>query len=244
MPMSWLAPSPKMVRGLFCGRIWVMTTQAHISAINLGEVFNKSVDLFKKYFKEVVGATVIYTILTYLLDVGIRVEENPGLYWFLSIIILLAETVISFVILVYIHTSEGGKKISYTSAFQKTLPRIVPVLIAILLTFLLIAFGFILLIIPGVIALVLFSNSFYFALLENKGSLESLFLAKRLTKGNRFRIFLGNVGVTIPFLALITFFTLRVGEDAAGVAGIIPSAFSTVFYYSLWRALRSANPLE
>lgn len=210
--------------------------------ISIKEVFVHAIALLKKYFLEVVSVTVLPSILSQLLERSSFYEHNQGVYWLLWLVVIAISIVVGFGLLVYINTREHGKKILYIDAIKNASPRILPGLIVNILSFILIFVGFILFIIPGIIALIFLSQNTYFVLFENKSPLQSFSLSKQLTKGNRWRILGIFGGFMIPYIAILMGVSVRFGQDVSVLLGIIPGAFSTVLYYSLWRALRKANP--
>lgn len=146
-------------------------------------VIGSTIKLYKKYFPAVVVGGVLLAIIT-------LVQSSFRDLWFVMSIIYAALTaVINVVFLQYVVRNEHKRTATIQSAAKQAVPYIVPGVLISLVTFSISLGGYLLLIIPGVIFSIMFSQSFNYVVLEKKSIGESLRLSRQLTKGNKYAIF-------------------------------------------------------
>lgn len=113
--------------------------------------------------------------------------------WGMLLSSFLISTILSPFLLGTITTVFGeqlfGRHLSWNQGLQKSIKKFIPLVLLLLLLNLVIGLGFILLIIPGIIAMCATTCAIPAMMLENLGPIEALKRSWSLTKNNRFQIF-------------------------------------------------------
>ena len=122
-----------------------------------------------------------------------NVAANPSaFFWKLGVALLLAiilNTLGEAVIVYGAFQSLRGQEVRLGEALQKGLARFLPILGLGVLSGIAIMFGFLLLVVPGLFLLVMWSVALPVCVLEGLGPTTSLSRSSALTKGHRWQIF-------------------------------------------------------
>ena len=144
-----------------------------------------------------------------------------------------------------------GQGASLGESLRKGLNRVIPLIIASILVWILIRIGYILLIIPGLILTCILSVTIPACVVERLGPVDSMNRSAELTKGYRLRIFaLIVIGVLAWILFLIMPFFVSSGRPSPivlALLGVPVQAFQAVMaaiiYYDL-RTVKEGVSLE
>ena len=134
-----------------------------------------------------------------------------------------------------------GGKVMIGACMGRGLSTIFPVLGVGILVWLLIALGMVLLIIPGLIAMVMLWVAIPVTVTERRGPIESLRRSRQLTKGNRWQIFA--IIVLIILMNIAAGAVIQLGLFAGGTAAfIVVTAINWVaaIFFALLLAVASA----
>lgn len=142
--------------------------------------------------------------------------------------------------------AEGYQPV-FREGFDLGLQRFLPLIGATLLSGLAVYIGFILLVVPGVIAACVLAVGIPACALEGLGPIESLRRSAFLTKGQRWRILVAYIALFVPLFVVggfITFVIIKGGAETVGhllnlivnmVWTSIAAIFSTLMYIELRR---------
>jgi hypothetical protein len=185
---------------------------------------------------------------------GVLVSISP---WLL-IVALLVNVVFStlyagMVVRLVEDVQDGRRDHSVGELLRSVTGVVVPLVLAGLLVGLAVAVGFVLLIVPGLIALTLFAVVAPAIVLERRGVVEALGRSRELVKGNGLQVF--GVIVAIFLLTIVVGAIVSAIGDAAGTAGRIVAEIlvstataplgalaAAVLYFELRGAPAAADP--
>jgi hypothetical protein len=120
-------------------------------------------------------------------------------------------------LIINIHTIATGEPSSLKAAFVSGIRRALPMLGVSIVFMVLIAIGFVLLVIPGIYLWGIFQLVFVVVLVENAGVFESFSISRRLIKGHWWR---SATIMTVAFIIMLVF-SLVAGLVAGVMAGIM-----------------------
>jgi hypothetical protein len=165
-----------------------------------------------------------------------------------SIISIALQSVVFVLFLRYIAAHESGHKISLSELAQSSSKFIFPGVVISLVVYGLVSLGLFLLIIPGLIIGILFSQSFALVVLEGKGIKAALTLSRSLTKGNRLNIFHAYWGTYVPVIALIVLVFLLFFGSNGMQSPYVPIALTVftgmvlpIITFVIYRALKKLH---
>ncbi len=178
---------------------------------------------------------------------------NSKSYFLWAGLAVLAQTILAY--LAQAATAYGSFRLLRNESFglggatAAGLPRLLPLLGAIILSLLIIVIGFVLLIVPGVIASLALIVVVPACTIERLGSVASLRRSAALTKGWRWRILAADLIIVVPSSIVVFAVTALVtkaaglvpGQLAGAVAQVALSALSAVFVATLYYELREAR---
>lgn len=183
------------------------------TTMDLGSVLSLAWEIFKSRIGLIVGAVLLVGVLGQIVGFitrfvsGIALQEMGNLGYVAVVVMQLG----SYVLRIFLNigqlklmlniargrTAEIGDVFSGGPFFRSA------VLASLLFTLMAIG-GFILLIVPGIIVTLMFSQYFFLIVDKNAGVKESLMLSKQVTDGNKMTLFLlGIVSTGIMFLGLL-----------------------------------------
>jgi hypothetical protein len=182
--------------------------------ISVGELFRKSIDIYKENFKDIILVMLIPLIITTI----VYFVPSFGL---LSLLV----SIFSLGFLLYLDKNkEVSLKESIVSVFKK---RFIAILILQILSIVIIFGGLFLFLIPGIyIIFALFASS-YFVVLENNKPIEGILKSWEYFKGKGWGIFFRVLLLSIIVAFLSSIIGKTFGEESV-VTGIIYSLLSSL----------------
>ena len=213
---------------------------------------------FKAQYPALLKISLLAFIPAVIGELGGRLLELwlPGL----SNVDLAAITVVINLILLFFGLWTTAALIMFVShqlpyskeLFKQSLKKFWPLFLMTLLSVLIVGLGFILLIIPGLILLVLLHFSSYFIVLENQKPVQSLQSSRELTRGNFWPIVkillwlaIVNLGVMILWIAVFSALAWLLGrtdEFSQPLASLISSwllaPFNIIYLVRLFNNLK------
>lgn len=114
---------------------------------------------------------------------------NFGVVGIVYFFMLLFGAYLMAIIFNHITTQMRGGDVDLPTTLRQSLASIIPLAVVMILSTLLITFGTILLIVPGIILGLMFCVTWPVCVIERPGIFASFGRSRRLTKGNRWRIF-------------------------------------------------------
>ncbi len=227
---------------------------ASLVPFQIDNVLGAALSTFGRCFPAYVSATIVGGLPVLIVQLALtdhprpNPDDMPILFMILgagSLTSLLAALMVQAATLADL----GGGKVGLWPALIKSLVRFLPILLAQFLLGLMLGFGFILLIVPGTILLLMFCLSAPVMLAERIGPFASYGRSAALTKGNRLRLFgVFLVVVVVMFIVvLIVSLALAFTLDPLPAAVVdyvwqsICSAFLSVLIVICYRSLKAAQ---
>jgi len=141
-----------------------------------------------------------------------------------------------------------GRPVSATESFRQGVSRLLPVLVASFLRMLLEVFGFMLCMIPGLVAMAALVVVMPACVVERLGPIQSMSRSADLTSGHRWPI----VGVSVAWLFLVLIVSLSIHAAIPGPTGlperlltwawdVVSGSYSAVFAAILYHDLRAVR---
>lgn len=203
---------------------------APVTTISIGAVVKRSFSVFFANFLSFgVLALVfqlpglVYNLMTFEQSLN-EIEPSFGVG---EIIVLILSIVLSYVLmgaLVYGTVSYlRGRPAGLGEIVSRGLAAFFPVLVIAIAASLLMAIGFALLIVPGILVVVVFAVTVPAYVVEKPGIVGSFKRSMALTKGNRWRV----LGILLVLIVIFTLLGLVAGT-LAGVAAFLGSGLSLV----------------
>lgn len=146
---------------------------------------------------------------------------SPGEYLFFALIVGIAAILTTAVLSKMAYDSLDGKP-DLSEALALSVHKFLPLIAMYILFYLIVIFGTVLLIIPGIFLSLKLAYSQYFILLDNKGVIESLRLSWLIVKGNWWRT-----------LALALIWGIIIAPISTFVINL-PRTSETVIYFVLY----------
>lgn len=207
-------------------------------SIDIIAVLRDTLELFKKYFQEI----LIVTVFTFAFSLWFRSSSINIYYAFLSgTANFIISNIVMIGILWFISQREKAKTINLISAIKQSLPRFFPVAITLVVQFIIVIIGSIMLVIPGVIAMIVFSQAPLLTLFDNKNVKQALLGSWELTRGSRIAISL----LFLLFFALTGLVVFAQSKVGLSSSLLISQFFPGLFYYPLtfaiWRSLKKTD---
>ncbi len=221
----------------------------HISStrrIDVTVVVKNSFLLYKKYIGAVLFSGTFLLIGTYLVQ---TIFPNAS---FLSLFItVLWSALIQTWFIRYVHIREQAENKNFGDILRGTL-RYVPDALAITaITFTISICGLLLLVIPGIIWGVMFSQALFYVVIEGKSIKKSLLQSRAITKGNRLAVFRSYFGVYLPFivgLSLLYLFFVRTSAEMHiifnGLYTVIIGMLFPIIGYTLYTSLKQLHRID
>ena len=211
--------------------------------------------LFRNFFPFIVLCLII-TVPSFVLSLWINQAEleqtlagQPGpLAVFAAVVLVLLLTLVATAALVYGTVQElRGQTISMSACISRGLSTMLPVLGVAVLVGVIFMIGFILLVIPGVIAYLVLWVAIPVAVIERPGAIASLRRSAQLTKGHRWQI-LGivvliqilQIVVSIVIGALVEFLLVAPGSDPSASAPLAAVDWVLQAFFTALAAVISA----
>jgi len=216
------------------------------------ELVKKSWEFYKEHFTLLVGTFLLPAVLTALFSFFSEDTYSAGASFFIfpGALLLIVVQMIAMVALLHVVVSEG-KGITIQDAYKKGLESFFSYLWIAVLSGIIMAVGFLLFIVPGIIFAVWFSFSFFVFVAEDKRGWSALKQSREYVKGAWFAIAgrflflvlvsfgsLFALGAIMLFLSLIPGLGLIFRDIAAATFTLLFTPFSVVYMYFMYRALK------
>lgn len=226
--------------------------------MSVGEILDGAVTLYRMSFTILVSIAIVCLGIPTALRVFVALAGQPfGLLEFLSLLLWSFGSLISSAATLWVISETYlGRQAAVGEALRFAFGKIVPLFLAGLAVGIIIMFGLILLIVPGIMAACGYAVVSQAIVLEGVGPDMALKRSWQLTSGFKWKVFgLGCVAFLLLFLPAMMFSfmagTLPGGDDTASVIGdfvslIITPLFTcaiTLLYYDL-RVRKEAFDLE
>jgi glycerophosphoryl diester phosphodiesterase family protein len=166
--------------------------------MTVGELLDRTFFLYRSHVRLFLGIAALPNLITLAFQLS-RVVIEPGSSGFLSNLIWVPASLLVY--LVTIAVSQGatviavsqiqlGRDTSIADAFATIRPRIGELSMITLAMGIMIAVGFVLLLVPGIVLSMMWALTIPVAVLEARGLRASLARSSELTRGHRWRVFL------------------------------------------------------
>ena len=225
----------------------------------VGSVLSRSFSTLFRNPLVFIGLTLIATLPPHLVQLAVP-AGSPEALALPAVVAAVLSMIFVFVVqgaIAYaVYQELRGKKAGFGSALSRGLSRVGWLILAAFLVTLGIGIGLVLLVIPGLILMCLWSVTIQACVVEKLGPLASMGRSAQLTKGYRLPIFglLLIVGVAsavfnglASYLGLIFFGNPLVFALIGGILAALPSAFNNVMaaiIYSDLRAVKEGATLD
>jgi hypothetical protein len=208
---------------------------AGMNAFRIGNVFTRTFGLMSRhfvlFFLVVAAAQVPTLIITLQMSPG-RLHQAGAVsvaVWLNFVLLPLTQTIIYHAAF----QEMLGRPIRFGSSFAIALRRFFPVLGTLICMGVVIGFGFVLLVVPGLIWATMFAIAVPACVVERLGPFRSLGRSRFLTKGNRWKIL--GIGL-LTFLIAVAVdaatgaVTFTVGSTFGGLVPLLMGAILMAFY--------------
>jgi hypothetical protein len=208
-----------------------------VSDFRVGNVLSRAWTVFTNNFIIFFVITLIVSLPNLLAASSGATDPsaNPSAFlWRIGVgalLVIILNTIGEAVIVYGAFQNLRGQPVRLGEALQKGLARFFPILGLAIVSGIAIMFGVMLLIIPGLILLVMWSVALPVCVLEGLGPLSSLGRSSALTKGHRWKI-LGIVLLLFVANGLVGY----VLERVLGPMGVMTAAVASLIWTALWGA--------
>jgi hypothetical protein len=156
----------------------------------VGDILNAAFDLYKRHWQHLIGIAAVFYLVASSITLVLTIAFGPygalggavilliGIFWLTGALVEAVSDI-----------RDGREDFSIGETFSKVWPRVWPLLGASILAGLGIAFGLILLIVPGLILLTWWALIPPAIVLENKGVFDSFGRSRELVRGNGWSVF-------------------------------------------------------
>jgi hypothetical protein len=195
--------------------------EASPNRIEVGRVINEAFDLYGRAFGALVGVAIVVFVVAGLLQ-GL-LQEGGVLGWTLSIAVGLIATALytGFVVRVVQDVrADGTRDVSVSDLLGSVGPAIAPLIGNSILRGIGIAIGFILLIVPGLFLLTIWSVTSPSIVVERQGAIDAFSRSQDLVRGHGWAVF-GCILVAFLISAGVGILLTAVGAAVADVGGAI-----------------------
>ena len=227
-----------------------MITSATVNKLNAWEVNKYAIQLYKKYFTQIIIIGCADSIFTLLFNLQTKPSSihntniTPVLFS-IYIILPLISVLLEIILLWFLDQREQGVTLSIVTSFQQVLPRFIYVVVAQFFVTLIVSAGLFLLIIPGLIWGLMFSQVETFLILKKQRVREAFTSSKQITKGNLWLIARSYLILYLPLIILYFLFDYVVIPKTmpsfelifSFIWGLFTSQWGILITYCIWRSL-------
>jgi hypothetical protein len=186
--------------------------------LSIGEVIDASFQVYRRHFSALATIVLVCNGLPALLQIYGR--TGPGIHLMLTLVYMVLVVVLSLVAtgatVFVVSESYLGRSITAREALTRALPFVVPLIIVSLLVGLVAFVGFLLIVVPGLIAVCGLAVTVPALVVESLAPTDAMGRSWALTRGYRLRMF--GLFVLIFLLILIPYIAIM---GAAGVAAAV-----------------------
>jgi hypothetical protein len=187
----------------------------------IGEAFNT----YGKYFGQLIGGAVILIGLAGLINGILRTTDSVVLSVIGSIITLIATVLYTgYVVKLVQDVRDGRLDQSMSELFSAAAPYIGTLILNGILYGIAVFFGFLALVVPGLILITIWAVVAPSIVVENQGVIEAFGRSRELVRGNGWNVFFA---IVLAFLILVGLYIVLaalgfgIGDDAGGVVGSV-----------------------
>ena len=198
--------------------------------LDVGGVFSRTGDIYKQAF----GTVWVIALILFIPVVILNYLSGDG-GWFIGLIAGIVQLIASvwfagtMVKVVEDVEADGVVDASVGDLLGLVWPRLVSLILLGIVVGVLVAIGFFLLIIPGIILTLLWIVSTPAMMVENKGVFDSMSRSSELTKDNRWRVL--GVGILLLIAYIVIFLVISVLAAITPVLGIIGGIILVIAAY-------------
>lgn len=224
--------------------------------LNFKSIFSQSLIIIKANIREILILSFIATFfvfqITKMVQLIEQIKDIPTiLIAFLAAISPLLFLIFYLLLLFIIINKESGLDASYLKMIQYIITRLIAVTVTGLLNWLIVLFGYLLLIIPGFIWFFMYSQAYFFSLIDGMGPLQALRTSKIATNTSKRKLF--NLYFLFGFIYGVPVFLLSILSKLLNLPDIVLT-YIQVFgsyllltnNYVIWKVLKqnmkSQNP--
>jgi hypothetical protein len=214
--------------------------------LDIGGVFSRTGDIYKQAFGTVWVVALILLVPMVILN---AIAADSG--WFINLIATVYQIVASvwlagtIVKIVEDVEADGVVDASVGELFGLVTPRLFALFLLSIVVGVLVAIGFVLFIIPGIILTLMWMVSTPAMMVEGKGVFDSMSRSSELTKGNRWRILGVGALIVVAYLVLAVIIGLLAAiSPILGIIGGIALLVAVYPYLSIIVSVLYFNLVE
>jgi hypothetical protein len=216
------------------------TAGAEPGHIDIGKVLRDGLDIYKRSAVTIWVVTLILVIPVAIL----RYFEQDTKSWILGLIASVAALILelyltgALVKVVKEAEEEGSAPVSTAgSLIGSVTPKLIPLLIMGIIVAICTSVGFVLLIIPGIFVLLVWSVCVPAMMVEDRGIFDSLGRSYNITNGNRWRMI--GLAIVLAIIYLVIFFIAVLLAAIAPIIGVIAFVVVGVLLYPYSALIRT-----
>jgi uncharacterized membrane protein len=207
---------------------------------DMGRVVKESFAALQKHAVVLIPAAIILVPASQVLSFFALKSTTPTtlftspLYWLSVLAAMIAGYLLQAIVIKTVVDGHKGKATGIGEAFSGAFSRVIPLFLLVILYSLGVGLGMILLLVPGMILLVMWSVAAPVVVIEGVGPIAALGRSRALTKGSRWEIFglFIVAGILSYLLSLAAFgfnFAAMSNPADIGIVQIIASTIVTTF---------------
>jgi hypothetical protein len=193
--------------------------------IDAGKVIGEAFNTYGKYFGPLIGGAVILIGIAGLINGILRTTDSVILSLVGSIITLVATVLYTgYVVKLVQDVRDGRLDQSMSELFSAAAPYIGTLILNGILYGIAVFFGFLALIVPGLILITIWAVVAPSIVVENQGVIDAFGRSRQLVRGNGWNVFFA---ILLAFLILAALYIVLaalgfgIGDDAGGVVGSV-----------------------
>ena len=201
--------------------------------LRVGNILSRAFEVCGANFVLFGAVMLVVSLPNLIFTLQTPVFEAPwatGIYFVLGIVLgLFLNTIGEAVILFGAFQYLSGQPVVPAQALQRSLARFLPILGFAILYVVALFFGFILLVIPGIILFIMWTVALPACVVEGLGPVACMRRSTELTRGYRWKIFW--------IFILLTIISAIVGgivETIAGQGGVVAKALISLLWSAVW----------
>jgi hypothetical protein len=204
--------------------------EASGSRVDVGRVFGQTIDTYRENFSPLIGGALIVVGAAALLAGILAATDSLVLAVIGAIIQFIASYVyVGFVVKLVQDVRDGRRDSSVNELFSAAMPYIGTLILFSILAGIAIGFGFLLLIVPGLILITIWSVAVPSIVVENQGVMSAFGRSRELVRGEGWTVF-AVIILTFLFVGIIGNVAGAVGNSIGDDAGrVILSAIAQIF---------------
>jgi hypothetical protein len=204
--------------------------------IEVGRVLSESFRLYRENVAPLLGVGAIIAVVSGVL-VGIAQDDGSLILQFVANMIQLIATYLytGFVVKLVQDVRDGRRDSSVGDLVSAAMPALVPLIIFAVLAGIAITIGLILLIVPGLFLLTIWSVGAPAIVAERRGALEAFGRSHELVRGNGWNVF----GVIVSVFLILIVATIIVAAIGAAIGGVAGAAIVAIILLVLYMPVQA-----